>query len=179
MKHSKIPDELSQKLGVLTRRETEARIVAPLVDALASEFGRERVLTVVADTIVRLAREQGSELAERYGSDVEAFLKVLDIWNQGDALEIDMIESSETRLDFNVTRCKFAELYQDLGIADLGAVLSCNRDFSLIEGFNTKARLERKHTIMAGAPCCTFRYSFPGGPAKNNMPAGPSPDTAS
>ena len=44
-------------------------------------------------------------------------------------------------------------------IADLGAVLSCNRDYSLVEGFNPEIKLERKQTIMQGAPCCTFRYS--------------------
>ena len=171
MKNSRIPDELSQKLGVLTRRETEARIIAPLVDALASEFGRERVLAVVAETIVRLAQEQGSDLAEKYGSNVEAFLKVLEIWNKGDALEMDMLENSDKRLDFNVTRCRFAELYRDLGIPELGAVLSCNRDFSLIEGFNPEARLERRQTIMEGAACCTFRYSFPVDPPSKDQPA--------
>ena len=64
-------------------------------------------------------------------------------------------------MDFNVTRCRYAELYRALGIAHLGAKLSCNRDFALIEGFNPKASLERQQTIMAGASCCTFRYRFP------------------
>ena len=40
-------------------------------------------------------------------------------------------------------------------------MLSCNRDFSLIEGFNPDARLRRDKTIMAGDSCCTFRYEFP------------------
>ena len=43
--------------------------------------------------------------------------------------------------------------------ADLGAVLSCNRDYSLIEGFNPEIELVRTQTIMQGAPCCTFRYA--------------------
>ena len=56
------PDTLNQ-IGVLKRREIEARILAPLVDALAAEFGRERVLALVRQTVLALARRQGAELA--------------------------------------------------------------------------------------------------------------------
>jgi hypothetical protein len=49
-------------------------------------------------------------------------------------------------------------MYQALGMPELGAVLSCNRDFSLVEGFNPSIQLERAQTLMQGAPCCTFRY---------------------
>ena len=46
-----------------------------------------------------------------------------------------------------------------LGIPELGAVLSCNRDAALIEGFNPSVTLVRTQTIMEGAPCCDFRYT--------------------
>ena len=42
-------------IGVLKRREIEARILAPLVEALGREFGREKVLQIVGETIVGLA----------------------------------------------------------------------------------------------------------------------------
>jgi hypothetical protein len=32
-------DDLNQRIGVLTRREVEARLLAPLVAALGKEFG--------------------------------------------------------------------------------------------------------------------------------------------
>ena len=51
-------------VGVLTRREIEARILAPVVDALGQEFGRERVIEIVRDVIVGLAREQGRAMAD-------------------------------------------------------------------------------------------------------------------
>ena len=51
-------------------------------------------------------------------------------------------------------------MYKALGIQDLGAVLSCNRDAAMIEGFNKNAHLDRKTTIMSGGKCCTFRYTF-------------------
>ena len=42
--------------------------------------------------------------------------------------------------------------------ADLGASLSCQRDFSLVEGFNPAIRLTRTQTLMEGAPFCDFRF---------------------
>ncbi|MCB0129193.1 MAG: hypothetical protein KDD78_00025, partial [Caldilineaceae bacterium] len=61
------PDQLNAAIGVLTRREVEARLLAPLIDALADEFGRERVVNVLRRTIVQIARDQGRELAATMG----------------------------------------------------------------------------------------------------------------
>ena len=51
-------------IGVLKRREIEARLLAPLVDALSREFGGERVLQIVHETIVGIARDQGRQLVQ-------------------------------------------------------------------------------------------------------------------
>ena len=42
-------------VGVLTRREIELRVIAPIVDALGREFGRDRVLAIVGEVIRDLA----------------------------------------------------------------------------------------------------------------------------
>ncbi len=154
------PDTITQKIGVLLRRETEARVLAPVIEALAEVFGRDLVLAAVKTAIVDLARAQGAKMAAEYGNGAADFLTTLQFWLKDDALEIDVLEQSDTRLDFNVTRCRYAEMYRALGIEELGAVFSCNRDFALIEGFNPAARLSREKTILEGADCCTFRYDF-------------------
>jgi hypothetical protein len=64
------------------------------------------------------------------------------LWREGGALEIEMLEQSAERLSFNVTRCRYAEMYRALGLADLGSSLSCQRDFSLVEGFNPAIGLD-------------------------------------
>lgn len=151
-------------LGVLTRREIEARIVGPLLAALGDELGRERVLEIAREVIVRIAHQQGEQIAEaRGGRSLAQFADSLDDWKKDDALHIEILEQSESRFFFNITRCRYAELYQALGMAELGEILSCNRDFSLIEGFNPNIRLTRTQTIMAGAAYCDFRYFVPGG----------------
>jgi hypothetical protein len=153
------PDTLNARIGVLARREVEARMLAPLIEALGAEFGRERVIEIVRETIIRIAQAQGAVLAESMGSDgLPALAESLRFWTQDNALEIEVLEQSEQAFEFNVTRCRYAELYRALGIPELGAVFSCNRDGALIEGFNPDVKFTRTQTIMQGAPFCDFRY---------------------
>jgi predicted hydrocarbon binding protein len=153
-----MPDA-SATVTLLERREIEARIVGPLVRGFIEEIGRERALEVVGRVVRELAREAGEDLARRTGeATLPAFAQCLDRWREGGALEIEMLAETDERLDFNVTRCRFAEMYRALGLADLGASLSCVRDFALVEGFSSEITLERTQTIMQGASHCDFRF---------------------
>jgi hypothetical protein len=153
------PDTLNEAVGVLVRREIEARILAPIVEALGREFGRERVVEVIRGAIIEIAREQGRQMAAARGDrSLPAFAATLEAWTRDDALRLEVRESAPGRFGFDVTRCRYAEMYRALGIPELGAVLSCNRDSALIEGFNPDVQLTRTQTIMQGATHCDFRY---------------------
>jgi L-2-amino-thiazoline-4-carboxylic acid hydrolase-like protein len=146
-------------IGILLRREIEARMVGPLYQAFAKEFGEEKTLAIVKETIVKLAMESGEDLSRWVeGNDLAAFEKGLELWTRDNALEIEILDRSETRLSFNVTRCRYAEMYKETEIPELGKVLSCARDFAMVEGFNPGIRLTRTQTIMEGADFCDFRY---------------------
>ena len=146
-------------IGVLKRRTIEARILAPVLEALGREFGRPAVLRIAADVIREVARAQGAAMAEGCGSDsLAAFATTLDRWTADDALQLTVRREDAEGFDFDVTRCRYAEMYRALGIPELGALLSCNRDAALIEGFNPAVQLERTQTLMGGATHCDFRY---------------------
>lgn len=146
-------------VGVLTRREIEARILAPVVEALGARFGRDEVVAIVRETIAGIARAQGQAMAESRGDrSLQGFAGTLGPWTKDDALRLTVLRESPEAFDFDVTRCRYAEMYRALGIPELGEVLSCQRDAALIEGFNPDVTLERTQTIMQGAPSCTFRY---------------------
>ncbi len=154
-----LPSDTLNEIGVLKRREIEARILAPMINAFAEEFGRARVLEIARRVIVEIAREQGRALANRMGGNsLQHFVASKDNWVKGDALSMEVLQADEAEYDYNVTRCRYAEMYRALGIPELGAILSCGRDFALGEGFNPQLRLTRTQTIMEGAPCCDFRY---------------------
>ena len=108
-----------------------------------------------------LARLRGLGRAMAAGGDTSlpAFFARWEPWTRAGALELRVIETSESRLDFDVTRCRYAEMYRSLGIPELGEVLSCQRDAALIDGFAPEVTLTRTQTLMQGAPCCDFRYA--------------------
>lgn len=146
-------------VGILLRREIEARIVGPLIQAFMKELGKEKTLEILRNMIEELARDAGKDLVEWYGGNsIEEFEKSLELWTRDNALEIDVLERSDTRFFFNVTKCRYADMYKQLGIPELGKVLSCARDFALIEGFNPNIELKRTQTILEGAEFCDFRY---------------------
>lgn len=147
------------KVSVLARREIEARIVTPLVKAFTEEFGEGRVLEVLREVIHGVARQAGVELASLLGGNsMGHFARGLELWTKEDALKIAVNHQSESEFSFRVLRCRYADMYKELGIVELGKVLSCDRDYCLIEGFNPDIELIRHQTIMEGAPTCDFLY---------------------
>ena len=153
------PDTLND-VGVLTRREIEARIVAPLLERLADAYGAG-VYEVARDVIVDVARAQGTDLADRVGgTSLPEFAAGLGAWAADGALESEVRELSDEVFAFDVHRCRYAEMYRALGLEELGATLSCNRDASLIEGFNPNVRFTRTRTIMSGDDHCDFRFEL-------------------
>jgi L-2-amino-thiazoline-4-carboxylic acid hydrolase len=147
------------QVSLLVRREIEARMAAPFVKALIAELGEKRGLAVVQEIITAMAREGGIQLAKTVGGNTLAhFAEVLKFWMKDNALEIQVVERSASVFAFNVTRCRYAEMYEALGMREMGIHLSCARDFALMEGFNPGIRLVRTHTIMEGAKTCDFRY---------------------
>jgi predicted ArsR family transcriptional regulator len=153
------PDTLNQEVGILVRREIEARILKPFFEAVAEEIGLARAEELLARVVKQAATEVGRAMRDQAGSDdIEAFAGQWEPWFRGGALEIEEHERNNERWRFNVTRCRYAELYQALGMAHLGQTLSCNRDAALIEGFSEEIELKRTQTIMEGASHCDFHY---------------------
>ena len=113
----------------------------------------------MAGVVRELARQGGCATAAALGGNgIAELVQAVENWRTGDALEIDILRRDDEALEFNVTRCRFAEMYRRLGLADLGALLSCNRDGAMIEGFNPEIEFRRTQTLMEGASHCDFRY---------------------
>jgi hypothetical protein len=158
--------------SLLERRRIEAQFAKAIFDVIAEENGRERAVEILSKAAIRLAIESGEAFAghmrERRDTvasedppDLLAYSDVLALWLQDGALTIDLKVKERERLEFDVKRCRYAEMYRELGMADLGRVLSCNRDGAFCTGFNPAIRLTRTQTIMEGADFCDFRYAIP------------------
>ena len=78
----------------------------------------------------------------------------------GDALDYDVVRNSPDAFELNVTQCRYAEFYNEIGAPELGFLLTCSADFSHAEGFGSGVQLTRTQTIMQGASHCDFRYAL-------------------
>ncbi len=155
------PADYMNVVGLLNRREIEARILAPLLQALAVEFDRQKVWDIANRVILEIARQQGAQLAQSVDkNDLEHFAEIQETWKKDNAIQTEVLELSNKKFSFNVYRCRYAEMYQHLGMTELGKILSCGRDYALIEGYNPNIQLTRTQTIMEGADLCDFCFEL-------------------
>jgi len=149
----------SLEISTLKRREIQSPLIACLLEAFIDEIGYEKTMQVASAAIQKDAMQAGKTMAEKYGGDSIKQLRrvVQEVWADGEALEFNILEETNEKLSFDVTRCQYAELYDRLGIKKFGFCLSCNRDTALIQAFNPQMKLLRTQTIMEGAERCDFR----------------------
>ncbi|MGC5627707.1 L-2-amino-thiazoline-4-carboxylic acid hydrolase [Georgenia sp. Z1344] len=152
-------------LPILTRRRIEAAILAPVYRILVRDLGEERAKEILSEAIREDARAQGARLAQREpgGSNLRTFIDLQHLWLADDAQEIETIEATDEVYSYDVHRCRYAETYQEMGLGDIGELLSCTRDFEFPHGYDPSITLERTQTIMSGASHCDFRYRRPAG----------------
>lgn len=155
------PDTTGQ-LGILAQRKIEAAIIARIYESMVAEIGEERAQSII-DVAIRKA---AFSAAENFAANTEgetslrSFQALQHLWTKDDALEIDVVVATDSRFDYNVTRCRYAETYHAMGLGKIGHLLSCNRDSVFCQGYDLRIKLERTQTIMQGASHCDFRYTF-------------------
>jgi hypothetical protein len=148
-------------VSILEQARIQAQILVPLVRTLQAELGEERANAIVrralGETYRRLgerwhAAKKGASLGETMASAFAAFA-------DKDALDYGVRERSQDAYEIDVTRCRYAEFYKELGAPELGFLLVCCADFPFAEGIGPDVQLTRTQTIMQGASHCDFRYS--------------------
>jgi L-2-amino-thiazoline-4-carboxylic acid hydrolase len=150
------------EISTLKRREIQGPLIAGILAEFIDEIGFDKTMEVASKAIRADALKAGEAQAGKYGGNTINLLHrlVKEVWAAEDALAFEVLEQTEQRLSFNVTRCRYAELYEKLGIKEFGLCLSCNRDEGLIQGFNPRMKLIRTQTIMQGAESCDFRIEL-------------------
>jgi hypothetical protein len=101
----------------------------------------------------------GQELT---GRPAEKFDAVLQTWTPkiGTDVDMDVVRQTPEHWDFNITGCRYADFFRQLGEPDLGALL-CEQDIHLTDVVGRPdVTLERTQTIMKGAKYCDFRWSM-------------------
>jgi L-2-amino-thiazoline-4-carboxylic acid hydrolase len=153
---------MADEVPTLLKRQLQAEVIGPIYAEMVAEIGAEKAARILGAAIRKAAIAEGKSFAAKAPGGTPAmadFVKLFELWTHDGALEINVLNETATQFDFDVTRCRYAETYKAMGLGKIGHLLSCNRDGSFCEGYDKKLALDRKQTIMDGAPCCTFRYT--------------------
>ena len=148
--------------SILERRRIEAEFALNLMREMTARFGETTAREVLAEAVKESARAFGRQLAasEDKEADLETFAERLPMWQADDALEIEVLEATPAKLAFNVHRCRYSEMYKEIGAGGIGDILSCERDGEFCVGYSKRMKLTRTQTKMQGADYCDFRYTL-------------------
>ncbi len=154
----------SQSLSLLDEVKLQAEVILPVLRALRAELGKDRADRLVGDALRKWASDLYHRIGEaKTGTPREKWDAV---WAEdmrpriGDAVEREMLRDDAGGRDYNITRCKYAEFFKQLGEPELGGILLCDSDFYLADVGGPSVEFRRTQTIMQGAPYCDFRYRF-------------------
>jgi hypothetical protein len=147
-------------IPVIEQAKIQARVLVPLVKALQAELGEERANALVRKALGNVYRRLGEQwwraketrhVGENMASSFASFA-------EDGALDYSVRAQSQDTYEFDVTACRYAQFYKELGEPELGFLLVCSSDFPFAEGLGPDIKLTRTQTIMQGASHCDFRY---------------------
>jgi hypothetical protein len=125
---------------------------------MQAELGEERAQEVVRSALDEVARQNGQAVNSMLkGTPVEKIAASLPV-AAANALDVEELSRTPEAFEFNVTGCRYADFYRQLGEPELGFLFSCGGDWAMAEGLSPDLELTRTQTIMQGAPHCDFRY---------------------
>jgi hypothetical protein len=122
-------------ISVIERAKIQAQVLVPLVKALLAELGVERANALVrkalGDVYRRLGEQwwqskQSTHVGENMASAFASFAR-------GDALDYNVRAQSQDIYEVDVTGCRYAQFYKELGEPELGFLLACTSDFTFAE----------------------------------------------
>ena len=143
--------------------KTQIDVLVPLLRHLRSELGEEKANDLVYPALRDYMKKWVAEFASNESNDpIENFSKTSEMLEEtfeGD-VEYDVLKDDDDSLELNVTRCRYAQIFHQLGEPELGAILVCEADDHIADLSAPAVKLSRANTIMKGGTHCPFRYKF-------------------
>jgi L-2-amino-thiazoline-4-carboxylic acid hydrolase len=149
-------------IPVIERVKIQAEVLVPLIKTLQAELGEEQANAIVRKALSDLYRNFGERWWQGQGSrDLGANMaSAFDKFAAGNALDYEVVRQTPDAFEVDVTGCRYAQFYKEMGAPELGFLLTCSSDFPMTEGFGPDIQLTRTQTIMQGASHCDFRYAL-------------------
>jgi predicted ArsR family transcriptional regulator len=156
-------------IPIIEQVKIQAQVLVPLLKALQAELGEERANAIVSKALGEQTRNWAQKWWRAQGehSPAEKVAALLPRFSAGNAIDVELLTQTQDAVEFNITGCRYAQFYRELGAPELGFLLVCSQDFSMTEGFGPEVEFTRTQTIMQGASHCDFRYRLKKGTGTN------------
>ncbi len=146
-------------LSYLDRVKIQTEILLPLFRRMRDELGNERACELLRGAVREYSVAFGESLGAPAGStSLERLRTAIPIFAADDALAVEPLADTSAELTFNVTRCKYAEFFQELDEPEFGAILTCEIDPPMTKAVGEDLELVRTQTRMGGAHHCDFNW---------------------
>jgi hypothetical protein len=147
----------------LAQVKIQAKVLVPVLRAFRAELGPERANRIAWEALAEWRKEAmrraplpSGDPIERFRASTAASAALI-----GDAVDVEMLKDEPAAIEFNITGCRYAEFFRELGEPELGFALACSWDDTEVEEIGTgEVKLTRTGTIMRGADHCDFRYAL-------------------
>lgn len=150
---------MNDQLPYLERVKIQAEILLPLFRAMREELGNDKACELLRSAVREYATSLGESISSQFpGTSLEKLKAVAPVFGAAGALVIEPIEDTEKHFSMNVSGCKYAEYFKELGEPEFGAMLTCEIDPTMTRGIGADVTLERTQTIMSGGSHCDFRW---------------------
>ena len=101
-------------IPIILKRRLQAEVMGPVFDEMSAQLGQQKAEDILRVAIQNAAIAEGQHLAATHSSPDQSplrnFIDLFEQWKAGGALEVDVLHESDDQFDFNVTRCRYAEM---------------------------------------------------------------------
>ena len=146
------------RVSLLDKTRIQAQVLVPVLRALRAELGNDKADAIVKQALRDWSRQLFAAIGEGIeGSPRRKWATMHSALNEVSAREVEfeIRRQDKEALDFDVTRCRFAEFFRALGEPELGALLICETDFDIAAAGDGEA------ASTAPRPSCEARRAAP------------------
>jgi hypothetical protein len=159
---------------LLDQVKVQAQVLVPLLRAFREELGAERANRIAWKALERWRTGVVSEMARTLPAEASSVDR-FQAFNQavlpmvGDAVDVKWVQGESAfeegkvpeRWEFDITGCRFAQFFRELGEPELGFALLCSFDNTAADEVGKgEVEFKRTQTIMQGGDHCDFRYAL-------------------
>ena len=150
-------------LSLLEKVKIQAQVLVPLLRAFRAELGEEQANRIANQALrewsEKLFLDIGDQLSGSPRQKWDAFNKALFKQVGGD-VDLETLKQTPDTWEFNITSCRYADFFRQLGEPELGALLTCEMDVDIEAVGGPGITMTRTQTIMKGANYCDFRFKM-------------------